>query len=93
MGRCPKPAITATSRGPKGRGALGQCPKPGAQQLVLHAQFADAPHGGGELALGRIGLALLQRVLERGFGLLAPLLQFEHRQTELTGEHRGGLAA
>src|SRR3712207_453706 len=61
----------------------------GPQQLVLHAELADAPHGGGELAVGLVRLALLQRSLERGLGLLAPLLEPEHRQAELPGEQLG----
>ena len=65
----------------------------GPQQLVLHAQLADPLHGGGELAVGRVRLALFQRALERGFGLLPPLLELEHRQAELAGEQLGGLAA
>ena len=72
---------------------MGQCPKPGAQQLILHAELADALHGGGEFAGGGISFALLQRALQRGFGLPAPLLQLEDRQAELAGEELGGLAA
>jgi hypothetical protein len=72
---------------------LGQCPKPGTQQLILHAELADAPHGGGEFAVGRVRLALFQRALERAFGLSPPLLELEHRQAELAGEQLGGLAA
>jgi hypothetical protein len=72
---------------------LGQCPKPGLEQFDFHAELADALHGGGELAVGGGGLALLQRTVERGFGLLAPPLELGHRQAELTGERLGGLAA
>jgi hypothetical protein len=72
---------------------LGQCPKPGAQQLVLHAELTDALHGGGELAVGRIRLALPQRALERRFGFLAPLLQLEDGQAKLAGEQFRRLAA
>jgi hypothetical protein len=72
---------------------LGQCPKPGAEQLVLHAEFADALQGGGELAVRRIRLTLLQRAVERRLGLPTPLLQLEDGQAELTGEELRGLAA
>src|SRR5215207_7239568 len=34
---------------------------PGPEQFDLHAELADALHGGGELAVGGVGLALLQR--------------------------------
>src|SRR5918997_1567323 len=90
-------AITATSGGPKGRGALGQCPKPGAQQLALHAQLADPLQGGSKLAGGRVGLGPGQ-----GPGPFsapcsaasacrpAPLLEPEDRQAELTGEELRG---
>jgi hypothetical protein len=72
---------------------LGQCPKPGAEQFDFDAEFADALHGGGELAVGGVGLALLQRAVERGLGLLTPPLELEHRQAELAGEQLGGLTA
>jgi hypothetical protein len=72
---------------------LGQCPKPGAEQLVLHAELADALHGCGELAVGRVGPAFLERLFERGLGLPAPLLQLEDRQAELAGKRFHGLAA
>src|SRR5215218_3963888 len=67
--------------------------EPGAEQLDLHAEFADALHGGAELAVGRIGFTLLERALERGLGLPAPLLELEHRQAEFAGKQLGGLAA
>src|SRR3712207_4765069 len=72
---------------------MGQCPKPGAEQFILHTEFADTLHGGGEPAVGGIGLTLLERAVERGLGLLAPLLQLEEGQAELAGEELGGLAA
>ena len=86
-------AITVTSAGPKGRAALGQCPKLGPQQLVLHRQLADALHGRGELTIRRIALTLLQRPFEGGLGPLLPLLELEQRQAELAGEQLGRLAA
>ena len=72
---------------------MGQCPKPRAEQLTFPAELAEALQGGGERAVGRIRLALLQRAQERGFGLLAPVFELEDRQAELAGEQLGGLAA
>src|SRR5512132_1314700 len=64
-----------------------------AQQLDLHAELADALHGGSQLTAGRVGVALLQRAVQRRLRRLAPLLQLEDRQTELAREQFGGLAA
>ena len=72
---------------------MGQCPKPGPERFVFHAQLADALHGGGELAVGLIGLALFQGTLERGLGPPAPLLELDGGQAEFAGEQLGGLAA
>ena len=47
----------------------------------------------GELTVRRVGVALFQSALERAFGLLAPLLKLEQRQTELAREQLGRLAA
>src|SRR3712207_9410852 len=47
---------------------MGQGPKPGAEQFILHTELADTLHGGGEPAVGGIGLTLLERAVERGLG-------------------------
>jgi hypothetical protein len=81
-------AISATSCG-QGAGALDA----GAEQLNLHAEFADALHGRREFRAGGVGLALLERAVEGGLGLLAPLLALGDGNAELTGEEFHALAA
>src|SRR5271165_1509188 len=63
------------------------------QQLVLHAQLANALHGGGKLAGRGVCLAFLQRAIEGGVGLRPPLLQLVERDAEFTRQQLGGLAA
>jgi hypothetical protein len=85
----PREAVAAAGGRGRRLGAL----RLGPQQLDFHAELADPLHGRGELAVGGVGLALLQRAVERGLGLLAPLLELERRQAELAGEQFGRLAA
>jgi hypothetical protein len=59
-----------------------------AEQLVLHAEFADALHGRGEFGAGdvrpvRRSAPDPEREVEGGPGLLAPLLELEDRHAEL----------
>src|SRR5674476_1219789 len=63
-------------------GALDPC----AEQLVLHGELADAAHGGVELALQGIALALLEAGVEAGERLVFPALQAVDLDAELTGE-------
>jgi hypothetical protein len=72
--------------------ALGQCPKLRAQQLVLHAEFADALHGCRELVAGSVRLTLLEGALEGSLGFLAPVLELENRHAAFAGEEFDGLA-
>lgn len=58
----------------------------GTEQLDLHAELADAPHGRGEFGAGGLRLALLERAVEGSIGLLASLLELEDGNAEFAGE-------
>jgi hypothetical protein len=63
------------------------------QQLVLHGALADAAHGGVELVLEGIALALLEAGVEAGERLLLPALEAVDLDAELAGERVAGFAA
>ena len=55
----------------------------GLQQFYLHGQLPDPLHGGVQFRLHRIALAVLERGLDPGDCLLAPLLEPENLHTKL----------
>src|SRR5450756_351244 len=59
---------------------------PRVQQLVLHGELADAAHGGVELALEGIALALLEPRVHAGERLVFPALEAVDLNAELAGE-------
>src|SRR5450759_3758868 len=65
----------------------------GVQQLVLHGELADAAHGGVELRLERIALALLEPGVEAGERLVFPALEAIDLDAELAGERVERLSA
>src|SRR5512132_4420893 len=83
------------SRRPSARPPAGQRAgllQPRTQQLVLHAQLADAAMRLGDLALLRIVITLPQPGVDPGKPALPPLLQLPHRHREPTGQVFDGLA-
>src|SRR5208283_1376067 len=76
-GKSPRPS----PRPPAGQRA--GTPDPGAQQLDLHAELADALHGGGQFAACGVAFALLQRAIQGGVRLLPPLLELVDRHAKL----------
>src|ERR671916_2957622 len=87
-------AITATSGGPKGRGArswsaAARSPCSARRSAAGRQQARRRPSWPRSGAVPRT----LQRALQRGLRRPAPLLEPEDRQAELTGEELHGLAA
>src|SRR5665647_1401450 len=66
---------------------------PRVQQLVLHGELADAAHGGVELALEGIALALLEPGVHAGQSLVFPALEAVDLDAELAGERVERLSA